>query len=232
MNCLHLSCIFALWNNLFQIGFGNGIGCELLAFILYLCSLKQHNQFKPTNLLRCELLAFILYLCSLKQPMKWCRPPSTSCELLAFILYLCSLKQPRRYRVRHPHQLWIACIYLVSLLFETTFEPATAIKFLVVNCLHLSCIFALWNNPTTPKWGLLHCCELLAFILYLCSLKQPSSFTTRSLACCELLAFILYLCSLKQPDKRAFKRMMRLWIACIYLVSLLFETTTRWLIGI
>ena len=43
------------------------ISCELLAFILYLCSLKQHNLYKPEYLKSCELLAFILYLCSLKQ---------------------------------------------------------------------------------------------------------------------------------------------------------------------
>ena len=43
-------------------------------------------------------------------------------------------------------------------------------------------------------------CELLAFILYLCSLKQPSSDFIFLISCCELLAFILYLCSLKQHD--------------------------------
>ena len=41
--------------------------CELLAFILYLCSLKQPYHDRPTYKERCELLAFILYLCSLKQ---------------------------------------------------------------------------------------------------------------------------------------------------------------------
>ena len=43
------------------------ICCELLAFILYLCSLKQHQGQKDLEKHRCELLAFILYLCSLKQ---------------------------------------------------------------------------------------------------------------------------------------------------------------------
>ena len=90
--------------------------CELLAFILYLCSLKQPVNKLFLKFLSCELLAFILYLCSLKQ--QHIDLPSTlrSCELLAFILYLCSLKQP------------------VSL---------QSIKAIVVNCLHLSCIFAL-----------------------------------------------------------------------------------------
>ena len=41
--------------------------CELLAFILYLCSLKQLFVFDAAKIQRCELLAFILYLCSLKQ---------------------------------------------------------------------------------------------------------------------------------------------------------------------
>ncbi len=67
-------------------------------------------------ILCCELLAFILYLCSLKQP-KWMQDTETRrCELLAFILYLCSLKQPRDDIQRVDD---------------------------VVNCLHLSCIFAL-----------------------------------------------------------------------------------------
>ncbi len=43
-------------------------GCELLAFILYLCSLKQPTNQGAIIKNRCELLAFILYLCSLKQP--------------------------------------------------------------------------------------------------------------------------------------------------------------------
>ena len=43
-------------------------------------------------------------------------------------------------------------------------------------------------------------CELLAFILYLCSLKQPVIRRERIKKSCELLAFILYLCSLKQHD--------------------------------
>ena len=42
-------------------------GCELLAFILYLCSLKQLEKAKLNADMGCELLAFILYLCSLKQ---------------------------------------------------------------------------------------------------------------------------------------------------------------------
>ena len=42
----------------------------------------------------CELLAFILYLCSLKQLKRKIRLFKMGCELLAFILYLCSLKQP------------------------------------------------------------------------------------------------------------------------------------------
>ena len=41
--------------------------CELLAFILYLCSLKQLGTQVGMSGLGCELLAFILYLCSLKQ---------------------------------------------------------------------------------------------------------------------------------------------------------------------
>ena len=41
-------------------------------------------------------------------------------------------------------------------------------------------------------------CELLAFILYLCSLKQLPTPEFGEDGCCELLAFILYLCSLKQ----------------------------------
>ena len=41
--------------------------CELLAFILYLCSLKQRLDGMDNTPLGCELLAFILYLCSLKQ---------------------------------------------------------------------------------------------------------------------------------------------------------------------
>ena len=45
----------------------NNFGCELLAFILYLCSLKQHQSLAHNRQQRCELLAFILYLCSLKQ---------------------------------------------------------------------------------------------------------------------------------------------------------------------
>ena len=69
-------------------------GCELLAFILYLCSLKQHVLQIYEPYLCCELLAFILYLCSLKQLLIFKELTHTSCELLAFILYLCSLKQP------------------------------------------------------------------------------------------------------------------------------------------
>ena len=64
----------------------------------------------------CELLAFILYLCSLKQPILQELQRNISCELLAFILYLCSLKQHHRF-----YEWW----------------------YNVVNCLHLSCIFAL-----------------------------------------------------------------------------------------
>ena len=41
--------------------------CELLAFILYLCSLKQQQDIVYQGHWGCELLAFILYLCSLKQ---------------------------------------------------------------------------------------------------------------------------------------------------------------------
>ena len=90
--------------------------CELLAFILYLCSLKQHNNVVTNIVQGCELLAFILYLCSLKQRVLIASSVRSCCELLAFILYLCSLKQPADFN-------------------------ATAL--LVVNCLHLSCIFAL-----------------------------------------------------------------------------------------
>ena len=43
---------------------------------------------------RCELLAFNLYLCSLKQLCVQRQQFDNSCELLAFNLYLCSLKQP------------------------------------------------------------------------------------------------------------------------------------------
>ena len=92
------------------------VGCELLAFILYLCSLKQHINPNNSDNIGCELLAFILYLCSLKQRKKEYYFREASCELLAFILYLCSLKQP----------------HLVE---NTSLQ--------VVNCLHLSCIFAL-----------------------------------------------------------------------------------------
>ncbi len=44
------------------------LSCELLAFILYLCSLKQPHLDDGIETFGCELLAFILYLCSLKQP--------------------------------------------------------------------------------------------------------------------------------------------------------------------
>ena len=64
----------------------------------------------------CELLAFILYLCSLKQHATDANKSQSCCELLAFILYLCSLKQP---------------------------FAGAATDTAVVNCLHLSCIFAL-----------------------------------------------------------------------------------------
>ena len=67
--------------------------CELLAFILYLCSLKQQYTSKDKELAGCELLAFILYLCSLKQLKRMNITQQQRCELLAFILYLCSLKQ-------------------------------------------------------------------------------------------------------------------------------------------
>ena len=90
--------------------------CELLAFILYLCSLKQRRIMVNYLEIGCELLAFILYLCSLKQPRLDSFLVVDGCELLAFILYLCSLKQ----------RIW----------------NETGIKY-VVNCLHLSCIFAL-----------------------------------------------------------------------------------------
>ena len=90
--------------------------CELLAFILYLCSLKQRQTEEGHGDDRCELLAFILYLCSLKQPALSSHLSTVGCELLAFILYLCSLKQ-----------LMVTKLFLG----------------LVVNCLHLSCIFAL-----------------------------------------------------------------------------------------
>ena len=95
-----------------------------------------------------------------------------SCELLAFILYLCSLKQLGNKTTNWNPTLWIACIYLVSLLFETTERT----------------LFNTYDG-----------CELLAFILYLCSLKQQKHVKKRCHKCCELLAFILYLCSLKQP---------------------------------
>ena len=48
-------------------------------------------------------------------------------------------------------------------------------------------------------------CELLAFILYLCSLKQLVVFEDGSFGGCELLAFILYLCSLKQQNRVSFR---------------------------
>ena len=67
--------------------------CELLAFILYLCSLKQRSNSLPHTGHSCELLAFILYLCSLKQLRGAGLHQGMGCELLAFILYLCSLKQ-------------------------------------------------------------------------------------------------------------------------------------------
>ena len=50
------------------------ISCELLAFILYLCSLKQRQIDNPTVMSGCELLAFILYLCSLKQHYLYQQP--------------------------------------------------------------------------------------------------------------------------------------------------------------
>jgi hypothetical protein len=56
--------------------------------------LKQHYIFSIRKQSSCELLAFILYLCSLKQPTAMLAVPTGGCELLAFILYLCSLKQP------------------------------------------------------------------------------------------------------------------------------------------
>ncbi len=70
-----------------------GDRCELLAFILYLCSLKQRTSLAVLTIDSCELLAFILYLCSLKQLHQVNQTLHLSCELLAFILYLCSLKQ-------------------------------------------------------------------------------------------------------------------------------------------
>ena len=61
----------------------NSSGCELLAFILYLCSLKQLRMLLQLLILRCELLAFILYLCSLKQLTARFLDDEGSCELLS-----------------------------------------------------------------------------------------------------------------------------------------------------
>ena len=124
-------------------------------------------------------------------------------QLWIACIYLVSLlfETTTKSEIKAHTKLWIACIYLVSLLFETTHFWAGLHRVCVVNCLHLSCIFALWNNQQRicnyTRW----CCELLAFILYLCSLKQP-----------------------KTPHAAVLKE---LWIACIYLVSLLFETTPQ-----
>ena len=120
MNCLHLSCIFALWNN--------------------------RNRFvtRINQVVNCLHLSCIFAL--------WNNPSHrTTCNPL----------------------LWIACIYLVSLLFETTSWKKTLF----------------WIS-----------CELLAFILYLCSLKQHMVISSEPMSGCELLAFILYLRSLKQHD--------------------------------
>ncbi len=252
VNCLHLFCIFALWNNQQRC---------------WPCRLAVVNYLHLSCI-------FALWNNRLTNTTPW----TTCCELLAFILYLCSLKQPVTEAEPSVLELWIACIYLVSLLFETTWYENRPKQRHVVNCLHLSCIFALWNNLTIQIERCLICCELLAFILYLCSLKQPSNSQSYNLAplwiaciylvsllfettqwnylitlqivvnclhlscifalwnnqqkerqwhtsCCELLAFILYLCSLKQPKTDYETSNKRLWIACIYLVSLLFETT-------
>ena len=69
--------------------------CELLAFNLYLCSLKQQDNEMDLCPWGCELLAFNLYLCSLKQRNTACADNNEGCELLAFNLYLCSLKQQK-----------------------------------------------------------------------------------------------------------------------------------------
>ena len=176
VNCLHLSCIFALWNNLRTRHSHQVSSCELLAFILYLCSLKQ-----PDN-----------------PEMRFATLLWIACIYLVSLLFETTI-------VFHDAQLgvlWIACIYLVSLLFETTRQASLQAHDAVVNCLHLSCIFALWNNHTLIDRYLVVSCELLAFILYLCSLKQPVFATHWHVCGCEFLAFILYLCSLKQPPNQ------------------------------
>ena len=116
--------------------------CELLAFILYLCSLKQPDAVGPAMHMGCELLAFILYLCSLKQLENKGKTTISRCELLAFILYLCSLKQ-HAVREQHPCrgcELLAFILYLCSLKQRVYYFQ---MYLYVVNCLHLSCIFAL-----------------------------------------------------------------------------------------
>ena len=144
--------------------------CELLAFILYLCSLKQRLNCGCSSVFCCELLAFILYLCSLKQRSLtlFISVTVVNCLHLSCIFALWNNQD-----INFPlgSVLWIACIYLVSLLFETTTRAGgfsrtrcellafilylcslkqrhdeTHHQRVVVNCLHLSCIFALWNN--------------------------------------------------------------------------------------
>ena len=184
--------------------------------------LKQHRYWIRFDFVCCELLAFILYLCSLKQQTGLWGLAVDSCELLAFILYLCSLKQPQATYLKSSYV--VNCLRL-SCTFALWNNPLpwSRSNRLVVNCLRLSCTFALWNNsaflaaPCNMLWiacvylvpllfettnacivSLPQCCELLAFILYLCSLKQPFCWMSFIMNSCELLAFILYLCSLKQ----------------------------------
>ena len=222
MNCLHLSCIFALWNNTSAIRANHGgvVNCLHLSCIFALWNNSGLLFALSTTVVNCLHLSCIFAL--------W----NNHIRLLSWV-----------------RLLWIACIYLVSLLFETTYQlrlmADTSCELLafilylcslkqrnefhyvgefVVNCLHLSCIFALWNNQTSVAQTSV---ALWIACIYLVSLLFETTFYYSFHFWWSLWIACIYLVSLLFETTMSLLviRFIRLWIACIYLVSLLFETT-------
>ena len=144
VNCLHLSCIFALWNNFLRVS----LSYKLVVNCLHLSCIFALWNNKLVDILNLNTVVNCLHL---------------------------------------------SCIFALW----NNVNEATNYKFGVVNCLHLSCIFALWNNVYHHL-----SCTLMLWIacIYLVSLLFETTRQPRMCRdCgCELLAFILYLCSLKQ----------------------------------
>ena len=119
VNCLHLSCIFALWNNSTKRGttMARVVNCLHLSCIFALWNNVPLHIVTIVVVVNCLHLSCIFALWN----NRWARWLTTSWLWIACI-YLVSLlfeTTPSRQN-RHADELWIACIYLVSLLFETT----------------------------------------------------------------------------------------------------------------